>query len=105
VLLQRELRVSVAAASSIARRLASSPCAMRPRRAEAHTSTSACSSMSSGRPPSRVTVTMLPAAGCGERDRKNSGGVSDLLQSTRAHGKEAQLVHRAKAFLVARTMR
>ena len=88
-----------AAASSIARRLASRPCATRRGAPKRMRSTSACSSISSGRPPSRVTVTMLPGAGfrgAREEDRRR---VLHFLQSRAAHGEEAELVGRAEAVL------
>ena len=62
-------------------------------------STSACSSMSSGRPPSRITVTMLPAAGSGARARKMADGLRTSLRPALGHGEEAELVDRAEAVL------
>src|ERR1700730_14263165 len=75
----------LAAASSIARRLASSPCAVR--RGE--------------QAPPAAARHGDDAAGARLRRarQKNSGRVPDLLQSTRAHGEEAQLVYRAEAVL------
>ena len=60
-------------------------------------STSACNSISRGRPPSRVTVTMLPAAGSGALDRKIAEGLRDLLQPALGHGEKSELVDRSEA--------
>ena len=87
------------AASSIATRLASSPCAMRRGAPKRMRSTSACSSISSGRPPSRVTVTMLPGAGSRSARQEDRRRVAHLLQPAGRHGEEAELVHRAEAVL------
>ena len=73
-------------------RLASSPCATRRGAPKRMRSTSACSSISSGRPPSRVTVTMLPGAGSGARARKIADGLRTSRRPVLAHGEEAQLV-------------
>ncbi len=62
-------------------------------------STSACSSMSSGRPPSRVTVTMLPGRGLRRAREEDRRWIAHLLESRLRHGEEAELVHRPEAVL------
>jgi len=68
------------------------------RRAKAHPIDEPCSSIRSGRPPSRITVTMLPAAGSLERARKIAAGFLTPSAPYR-HGEEAELVRRAEAVL------
>ncbi len=86
-------------ASSMATRFASSPCAMRRGAPKRMRSTSACSSMSNGRPPSRVTVTTLPAAGSRRARQKDGGGVTDLAQPGLRHREESKLVGRPETVL------
>ena len=68
-------------------------------------STSACSSMSSGRPPSRITVTMLPAAGCAARARKMAEGFRTSFSPVPVMAKKASSLTAPKRFLIARTIR
>ena len=68
-------------------------------------STSACSSISSGRPPSRVTVTMLPAAASGARARKIAAGFFTSFSPLAVMAKKPSSFAAPKRFLVARTMR
>ena len=68
-------------------------------------STSACSSISSGRPPSRVTVTTLPAAGCAARERKMAAGFLTSFNPLALMAKKPSSFTAPKRFLVARTMR
>jgi hypothetical protein len=61
--------------------------------------------MSSGRPPSRVTVTMLPGAGSGGRARKMAAGFFTSLSPAPLMAKKPSSFTAPKRFLVARTMR
>ena len=68
-------------------------------------STSACSSTSSGRRPSRVTVTTLPGAGSPERARKIADGLRTSRRPCSLMWKNASSPTEPKRFLVARTLR
>ena len=62
-------------------------------------STSACTSTSIGRLPSRATMTALPLTGCACRDRKIADGFLHLPQPLLGHREHADLVGRAEAIL------
>ena len=86
-------------ASSMATRWASSPCATRRGEPKRMRSTSACSSTSSGRRPSRVTVddaARRRRAGARQEDRRR---IAHFAQSLLAHVEERQFAHRAEAVL------
>ena len=89
----------------MATRCASSPCATRRGEPKRMRSTSACSSTSSGRRPSRVTVTMLPGAGAPERARKIADGLRTSRRPCSPMWKNASSPTEPKRFLVARTLR
>ena len=77
----------------------SSPTATRRGATPCASSSSACTSTSSGRLPSRATVTMLPGTGSARRDRKIADGLRTSLQPLFGHREHADLVRRAEAVL------
>ena len=89
----------------MATRCASSPCATRRGAPKRMRSTSACSSTSKGRPPSRVTVTTLPGAGSPARARKIADGLRTSRSPCSVMWKNASSPTEPKRFLVARTLR
>ena len=68
-------------------------------------STSACSSTSSGRLPSRATVTTLPGTGDSGRDRKIAEGLRTSFNPSSAIANTPISLAAPKRFLTARTTR
>ena len=99
MVLQRHLRVPVGCGQQHRQAIGVEPLRDAPRRAEAHAVDQRLQLDEQG-PPALARHGDNAAGGRLRRAReKNSRRVPDLLQSARAHGEEAQLVHRAEAVL------
>ena len=86
-------------ASSSARRLASNPTATRRGIMPCASSMSACTSTSSGRLPSRATVTTLPGTGVRVTRQEDRRRIAHFLQPLLGHREHADLVGGAEAVL------